>query len=82
MRNSDSTIDLTNLQAALGMAQLGAAGLVRRQEDGRWANSTMRPSLDVPELEIPPSRTDYAENIYWVYGMVLADRRPDWMPPR
>jgi perosamine synthetase len=27
----------------------------------------------IPQLEIPPARTDYAENIYWVYGMVLAD---------
>jgi perosamine synthetase len=29
--------------------------------------------LGMPELEIPPARTDYAQNIYWVYGMVLSE---------
>jgi perosamine synthetase len=30
----------------------------------------------MPELQIAPERMDYAENIYWVYGMVLADSVP------
>jgi perosamine synthetase len=28
---------------------------------------------DVAEVERQPERTDYAENIYWVYGLVLDD---------
>ena len=28
----------------------------------------------IPELQLPLPITDYAENIYWVYGMVLKDQ--------
>ena len=38
-----------------------------------WAHSTIPGSSSLPELELPPAKTDYAENIYWVYGMVLSD---------
>jgi perosamine synthetase len=31
---------------------------------------------DIPGLELPVPRTDYAENIYWVYGLVLKDEVP------
>jgi len=27
----------------------------------------------VPGLQLPVARTDYADNLYWVYGVVLAD---------
>jgi perosamine synthetase len=31
---------------------------------------------DVPGLELPLAATDYAESIYWVYGLVLSDDLP------
>jgi perosamine synthetase len=31
---------------------------------------------DVADLERLPARTDYAENIYWVYGVVLKNSVP------
>jgi perosamine synthetase len=29
-----------------------------------------------PLLQVPPERTEYAENIYWVFGVVLDDAVP------
>ena len=31
---------------------------------------------DIPGLQLPVPQTDYAENIYWVYGIVLKDEVP------
>ena len=28
---------------------------------------------DLPTLQLPLAATDYADNIYWVYGVVLTD---------
>jgi perosamine synthetase len=63
---------LTNMQAALGIAQLERLdeSVVKKREMGRRYNEAFS---SIPELETPPSRTEYADNIYWVYGMVLAD---------
>jgi perosamine synthetase len=30
----------------------------------------------IPELQLPLPKTDYAENIYWVYGIILKDHVP------
>lgn len=66
---------LTNLQAALGIAQLEKldASVAKKRRMGRFYNEQLS---GIRELELPPARTDYAENIYWVYGMVLADSVP------
>jgi perosamine synthetase len=66
---------LTNLQAALGLAQLERLdkAIARKRQMGRLYNEAFG---RISQLEIPPSRTDYAENIYWVYGIVLADDVP------
>lgn len=63
---------LTNLQAAIGIAQLERLdqSIVKKRKMGQIYNERLSA---IPELEIPPAKTDYAENIYWVYGMVLAD---------
>lgn len=63
---------LTNLQAAVGMAQLERldASIAKKRRMGQFYNAHFS---DVKELELPPSKTDYADNIYWVYGAVLAD---------
>ena len=35
---------------------------------GRLYNSLLK---DCPHLQLPIEKTDYAENIFWVYGVVL-----------
>ena len=66
---------MTNLQAALGLAQMErlSENLTRKREMGRRYSQLL---AGVPGLQLPVSHTDYAENIYWVYGMVLHDDVP------
>ncbi len=63
---------MTNLQAALGLAQLERLDefveLKRRM--GRQYTELLS---GLPCIQLPLSSTDYAENIYWVYGLVLDD---------
>jgi perosamine synthetase len=63
---------MTNLQAALGLAQL------ERLEDFVACKRAMGQRYtfllrDIDGLQLPLDRTEYAENIYWVYGLVLDD---------
>jgi perosamine synthetase len=66
---------MTNLQAALGVAQLERLDefVARKRHMGRRYTELL---ADIPGLELPLERTDYAENIYWVYGIVLKDEVP------
>jgi perosamine synthetase len=66
---------LSNLQAALGLAQLERLdeAVARKRRLGRRYDELLQ---DLPGVELPRSRTDYAENIYWVYGLVLKDEVP------
>lgn len=61
---------MTNLQAALGLAQLEQLdrNLARKREIGRRYAERL---AGVPGLQLPLPRTDHAENLYWVYGVVL-----------
>jgi perosamine synthetase len=63
---------MTNLQAALGVAQLERLDnfVAHKRRMGRRYTELLS---GVDGLELPPEKTDYAENIYWVYGMVLKD---------
>ena len=66
---------MTNLQAALGVAQL--ENLKKHIEHKRWIGSLYNDLLqDLSALQLPLSHTDYARNIYWVYSMVLDDVVP------
>lgn len=60
----------TNLQAAVGLAQLERLDefVERKREMGRYYTERLR---DVNGLILPIEKTDYANNIYWVYGLVL-----------
>lgn len=63
---------LTNLQAALGVAQL--ENLDRSIERKRRMGQTYRQLLEgIEQIELPLARTDYADSVYWVFGLVLAD---------
>ena len=66
---------MSNLQAAVGVAQAErlAETVARKREIGARYHRRLR---DVPGLELPLARTDDAENIYWVFGLVLSDDVP------
>lgn len=63
---------LSNVQAALGLAQLERLDdfVARKHFIGARYTAMLR---DLPGLQLPLARTDYAENIYWVYGLVLKE---------
>jgi perosamine synthetase len=61
---------MTNLQAALGVAQLERLDDFVQRKRRMGARYTELLS-GVAGLQLPLSRTDYAENIYWVYGLLL-----------
>jgi perosamine synthetase len=66
---------MSNLQAALGVAQLERLPefIERKRRMGKTYTEKL---LKVDGLELMPGRTDYADNIYWVYGLVLKDEVP------
>jgi perosamine synthetase len=63
---------MTNMQAALGLAQLERLGefVVRKREMGRRYNELLE---DLSGMQLPLVRTAYADNIYWVFGLVLSN---------
>ena len=66
---------MTNLQAALGVAQLERLDefvSLKRHMGGRYRERLRT----VAGLELMPASTDYADNIYWVFGLVLKDEVP------
>ena len=66
---------MTNLQAALGIAQLERLGefvRIKRKMGAKYSSLLS----DVPGFQLPVERTGYADNIYWVFGMVLTDDLP------
>ena len=60
----------TNLQAAVGLAQLERLDefVKRKRAMGKYYTEQLR---DIDGLILPIEKTDYADNIYWVYGIVL-----------
>lgn len=60
----------TNLQAAVGLAQLERLDefVERKRVMGKYYTERL---ADVDGLTLPVEQTDYADNIYWVYGLVL-----------
>lgn len=66
---------MSNIQAALGLAQLeGLDATVDRKN--RMGKRYFEVLSDVDGVQHPLPRTDHAENVYWVYGLVLADDVP------
>jgi perosamine synthetase len=63
---------LTNLQAALGLAQLEQLDRAVRRKREIGARYTQR-LAGRRELQLPLQRQQFADNIYWVYGLVLED---------
>ena len=66
---------MSNLHAAVGVAQLERLDefVARKRAMGRRYTELL---ADIPGIELPLAQTDYAENIYWVYGIVLKAEVP------
>jgi perosamine synthetase len=63
---------MTNMQAALGVAQLERLDFFvkRKRSMGQLYNDLLK---ETPGISLPLAKTSYAENIYWVYGIILKD---------
>ena len=61
---------MTNMQASLGLAQLERLDefVAKKRVMGRRYSELLS---GLPGLQLPLAKTDYADNIYWVFGMVL-----------
>lgn len=61
---------MTNMQAALGVAQLERLDefILKKRSMGARYNAML---ADIPGIQLPVEKTDYADNHYWVYGIVL-----------
>lgn len=66
---------MTNLQAAVGLAQLERLNEFIGKKRCMGTKYTELLS-GIPGLQLPLQKTDYAENIYWVYGLVLQNEVP------
>jgi perosamine synthetase len=66
---------MSNVQAAIGVAQLERIDqiIAKKRQIGHWYQQLLRGH---PRLQLAPERTEYAENIYWVVGVVLDDAIP------
>jgi len=66
---------MSNMQAALGVAQLERldAFIARKRSMGNRYNELLK---GICGIALPLTKVDYAENIYWVYGVVLNDDVP------
>jgi perosamine synthetase len=61
---------MTNLQAALGVAQLERLDefIIKKRRIGELYTKILS---GTPGLQLPCVRTEYADNIFWVFGVVL-----------
>ena len=72
---------MSNLQAAVGVAQLERLSqtLEKKREIGRMYHKHLEGN---ESFTLPLARTDYCENIYWVFGIISKDKSKDakwWM---
>ncbi|MCK9224199.1 MAG: DegT/DnrJ/EryC1/StrS family aminotransferase [Candidatus Muirbacterium halophilum] len=63
---------MTNMQAALGVAQLEQIDeiVVKKRWIGNYYNELLK---DIDYINLPISKTEFCENIYWVYAITLKD---------
>ena len=64
---------MSNLQAALGLAQLERLDefVARKRAMGQLYSQLLE---GLGDIELPHAKADYADNIYWVYGVVLGEQ--------
>lgn len=63
---------MSNLQAAVGVAQLEQLDrfIIQKRNMGMRYDALL---AGCATLQLPMTRTEYADNIYWVYGVLLGD---------
>ena len=66
---------MTSMQAAIGLAQLERLDEFVPRKRHIFERYTQLLS-DIPSLQLPVPCTEYAKNINWVYGVVIADDAP------
>jgi len=61
---------LTNIQAAIGVAQLERIELKveKKRIIGKLYDNFLK---NIPHIQLPVQATEYADNIYWVYGILI-----------
>ena len=66
---------MSNLQAAVGLAQLEKLDdhIARKCQMGQRYTNLLK---NISGLQLPLAKTDYAGNIYWVYGVILEGNVP------
>ena len=69
---------MTNLQAALGLAQLEnlKKSINKKREIGNEYQKNLK---NVNGITLPPENFEYADNIYWVFGILLTDKTCDFI---
>jgi perosamine synthetase len=67
---------MTNMQAALGLAQLEQIEILinKKLSIGKYYNQYLS-FLTAYGYQLPAKSTGYAQNIYWVYGVVAPDEK-------
>jgi perosamine synthetase len=65
-----SNFRMTNMQAAIGLAQLERwqEFILKKRAMGKLYTELLK---NENSIQLPVERTMYAENIYWVYGIIL-----------
>jgi len=63
---------MTNMQAAIGLAQLENIEnhINKKREIGKKYNELLQ---GVTEINLPIEKTEYCNNIYWVYGITIKE---------
>ena len=63
---------MTNIQAALGVAQLERIEeiITRKRQIGEKYQELL---ADINSINLPKEETSFAKNIYWVFALTLAD---------
>lgn len=63
---------MSNVQAAIGLAQLERLDefVARKRHMGAYYTKSL---AGLQGVQLPLAATDYAENIYWVFGLVLSE---------
>jgi perosamine synthetase len=67
---------MSNIQAALGLAQLERLDyfIAKKRHIGRLYTQLLK---DITDIQLPLLQTDYSQNIYWVYGLIVGEKVPD-----
>jgi perosamine synthetase len=67
---------MTNIQAALGLAQIERLDefIKKKRSIGQKYTALLK---DLINIQLPLKETNYAENIYWIYGLILDENLSD-----